>query len=80
MTLSVIMPVHNEVETINEIIEHVLNVPEVYELIIVDDGSKDGTIDVIEKISSDKIKIFKHETNRGKGAAVKTGFEMASGC
>ena len=79
MRLSVIMPVHNEVETVDEIIEHVLNITEVYELIIVDDGSKDGTIEAVEKISSDKIKIFKHETNRGKGAAVRTGFDMASG-
>jgi glycosyltransferase involved in cell wall biosynthesis len=79
MKLSVIMPVHNEVETIDEIIEHVLNIPEVYELIIVDDGSGDGTIEAVENISSDKIKIIRHETNKGKGAAVRTGFKVASG-
>jgi glycosyltransferase involved in cell wall biosynthesis len=79
MRLSVIMPVHNEVDTVNEIIERVLSKPVVYELIIVDDGSSDGTIDVIEKLSSDKIKIHKHEINKGKGAAVRTGFDAASG-
>jgi len=79
MKLSVIMPVHNEVETINEIIERVLNIPVVYELIIVDDGSMDGTLKTVEKISSDKIKIIRHDTNRGKGAAVRTGFDAASG-
>jgi glycosyltransferase involved in cell wall biosynthesis len=73
------MPVHNEVETIDEIIEHVLNIPEVFELIIVDDGSKDGTIEALEKITSDKIKIYKHEKNKGKGAAVRTGFDVATG-
>ena len=79
MRLSVIMPVHNEVETINEIIERVLNITEVFELIIVDDGSADGTIEVVEKVRSKKIKILKHKSNRGKGAAVRTGFEAAAG-
>jgi glycosyltransferase involved in cell wall biosynthesis len=79
MRLSVIMPVHNEVDTVNEIIERVLNKSVVFELIIVDDGSSDGTIETIETISSDKIKILKHETNKGKGAAVRTGFDAASG-
>lgn len=79
MRLSVIMPVHNEVETVNDIIERVLSKSVVHELIIVDDGSKDGTIEVIEKLSSEKIKILKHETNKGKGAAVRTGFDAASG-
>jgi glycosyltransferase involved in cell wall biosynthesis len=73
------MPVHNEVETVHEIIERVLDKSVVYELIIVDDGSSDGTIEAVEKMSSDKIKIFRHETNKGKGAAVRTGFDAASG-
>ncbi len=79
MKLSVIMPVHNEVETINVIIERILNIPVVHELIIVDDGSSDGTIEAVEKITSDKIKILRHEKNKGKGAAVRTGFDAASG-
>jgi glycosyltransferase involved in cell wall biosynthesis len=79
MRLSVIMPVHNEVETINVIIERILNIPVVHELIIVDDGSSDGTIEAVEKITSDKIKILRHEKNKGKGAAVRTGFDAASG-
>jgi glycosyltransferase involved in cell wall biosynthesis len=79
MRLSVIMPVHNEVETVHEIIERVLDKSVVFEIIIVDDGSSDGTIEAVEKISSDKIKIIKHEKNKGKGAAVRTGFDAASG-
>ena len=79
MKLSVVMPVHNEVDTVNEIIERVLSKPVVFELIIVDDGSSDGTVEVIKKISSDKINIIKHEINKGKGAAVRTGFYAASG-
>jgi glycosyltransferase involved in cell wall biosynthesis len=73
------MPVHNEVKTVEEIIERVLEKSVVHELIIVDDGSTDGTIEAVEKISSDKIKILKHETNKGKGAAVRTGFDAAAG-
>jgi len=73
------MPVHNEVDTISEIIERVLDISEVFELIIVDDGSIDGTIEAVEKIASSKIKVFQHETNKGKGAAVRTGFDAASG-
>jgi glycosyltransferase involved in cell wall biosynthesis len=73
------MPVHNEVDTINEIIDRVLEKPIIHELIIVDDGSSDGTIESVEKISSEKIKIIKHEENRGKGAAVRTGFDAATG-
>jgi glycosyltransferase involved in cell wall biosynthesis len=77
--LSVIMPVHNEVETIHEIVERVLRNPIVYELIIVEDGSKDGTIEAVENISSKRIKIYKHKTNKGKGVAVRTGFDAALG-
>jgi glycosyltransferase involved in cell wall biosynthesis len=79
MRLSVIMPVHNEVDTVIEIIKRVLDKSVVYELIIVDDGSFDGSIEGIEKLSSERIKILKHETNKGKGAAVRTGFDAASG-
>jgi len=73
------MPVHNEMETINEIIKRVLSISVVYELIIIDDGSRDGTVEAVEKVTSDKIKIIKHEKNRGKGAAVRTGFDAATG-
>jgi glycosyltransferase involved in cell wall biosynthesis len=48
-------------------------------LIIIDDGSSDGTIEAVEKVTSEKIKILKHETNKGKGAAVRTGFDAATG-
>ncbi len=82
MKLSVVMPVYNERRFIAPIIERVLavkleNVDR--ELIVVDDCSKDGTRDVLKGLSLPGVKIFFHEQNRGKGAALRTGFEQTSG-
>ncbi len=77
--LSVIMPVYNEVNTVEDIIARVLDVPAVYELIIVDDASSDGTADVLRNVKNDRIKFFSHEKNMGKGAAVRTGLKNVSG-
>jgi len=83
--ISVIIPVYNEINTIREIIKRVQAVDIEKEIIIVDDGSMDGTREYLKSISekvSDKkmqsLKIFFNETNRGKGAALKTGFKEAS--
>ncbi len=77
--LSVIMPVYNEVKTVEDIIERVLSVPVVYELIIVDDFSTDGTAGLLRNLSRDRVKVFFHEKNMGKGAAVRTGLRNVSG-
>jgi glycosyltransferase involved in cell wall biosynthesis len=79
--LSVVMPAYNEGRTILQIITLVLEQPSVFELIIVNDCSKDDTWDVLQEIakSDDRIRLFRHEVNRGKGAALRTGFAEARG-
>jgi glycosyltransferase involved in cell wall biosynthesis len=79
--LSVIIPVFNERETIKEIVAAVLAVGRAHEIVIIDDGSTDGTRELYPEISAldDSIKLHLHEKNMGKGAAVRTGFSVASG-
>ncbi len=79
--LSVIMPVYNERQTVTEAVTRVLaaDVSLEKELIIVDDGSTDGTVDILKKISDDRVKLFYHDNNRGKGAALRTGFSEVTG-
>ena len=79
MLLSVIMPVYNERDTIHEIIQRVMTEKTPKELIIVDDCSTDGTRERLKEISDDHIKVVYHEFNQGKGAAIRTGLEHASG-
>ena len=81
MKLSVIVPVYNEQTTIEESIRAVLAVEEADEIIIVDDGSTDGTRQLYPSIAAldDCIHIFQHDQNKGKGAAVRTGFSKATG-
>ena len=77
--LSVVMPVYNEMKTIEKIIAKVLDVPIVKELIVVDDFSKDGTRELLKSSKFDsRVKIFYHERNLGKGAALRTGFKYAT--
>ena len=81
MKLSVIIPCYNEKETIGELIDAVINAPyNPKEIIIVDDCSTDGTRDVLEKKYNEKVKkIIFHEKNYGKGAALRTGIQKATG-
>jgi glycosyltransferase involved in cell wall biosynthesis len=80
MLLSVIMPVFNECATIDKIIKRVRDVDVNKEIIIVDDYSTDGTRDKLKEYEGDKdIKIFYHDFNQGKGAALRTGLEQISG-
>lgn len=76
--LSVLMPVFNEEKTIEEIIKSVLARKEVYELIVVDDGSSDGTSQKLQKLKHKKLKIY-YQKNQGKGAAIKTALDKATG-
>jgi glycosyltransferase involved in cell wall biosynthesis len=78
--LSVIMPVYNERQTLGEIIEAVLKQPLVAELICVDDCSEDGTAAVLEKYVGlgPRVRVLRHSSNRGKGAAVRTGIAEAT--
>ena len=81
MKLSVIMPVYNERELLTEAVKAVLAVDRMDELIIVDDGSTDGTLDLYPEIATldERITIHKQARNQGKGAAVRTGFKVATG-
>lgn len=82
LTLSVIIPCYNEVSTIEPVLERVLAVNVAHEVIIVDDGSTDGTHEVLKHIEAKQypnVRIIYHPHNQGKGAAVITGFKAAVG-
>lgn len=76
MKISVIIPVFNEKETVQQILEKVKNVDIEKEIIIIDDCSTDGTREILEKIKDSSIEVVYHSENKGKGAAIRT----AQGC
>ena len=80
LCLSVIMPVFNERATVAGIIETVLLQPQVAELIVVNDASSDGTRDELERIknSDSRLRVYHHDKNQGKGAALRTGIARAT--
>ena len=76
--LTVAMPCYNERATIDTIVAAVLESPLVGELIIVDDGSTDGTRDVLATLDDERITVILHDQNQGKGAALRTAFTAAT--
>jgi glycosyltransferase involved in cell wall biosynthesis len=80
MNLSVVIPVYNEVENIAEILKRVQCTKLAQEIVIVDDGSKDGTRDTLRILDGkENVRVILHERNQGKGAAVVTGLRAAQG-
>jgi glycosyltransferase involved in cell wall biosynthesis len=80
MKLSVIIPVYNEVESIKVILKRVQEQNLAHEILVVDDGSKDGTRDVLKELDGQGgVRVILHERNKGKGAAVRTGMAAALG-
>ena len=78
--LSIIIPCYNESKTIISLIEAVKKSPvKKREIIIVDDGSKDGTRDILSELSDPEVRVIFHAQNQGKGAALRTGFNEAKG-
>lgn len=81
LKLSIIIPVFNENATIERVIEGVNNtkIDLLKDIIVVDDCSSDGTKEILRKMKDKSIKIFFHQKNMGKGAAIKTGLKNATG-
>ena len=81
MKLSIVIPCYNEAKTIRQIVERVRAAPVPdKEILIVDDGSRDGTRELLEREIAPLVdRIVYHEVNRGKGAALRTGFAAATG-
>ena len=74
MKISVVVPVFNERNTIEAIIDRIKAVPLKMEIVVVDDCSNDGTREILNRMNDDMVKIIYHEANMGKGAALRTGF------
>lgn len=76
--LSVVVPCYNEESTVLALLDKVLASPWVAEVIIVDDGSTDGTQAQLSQVSDPRVRVVSHEVNKGKGAALRTGFSLAT--
>ena len=80
MNLSVVIPVYNEKDNVEVIVKRVRDSKLAREIVVVDDGSMDGTREVLKKFdNADGLRVILHERNKGKGAAVRTGLEAATG-
>ncbi len=84
LRLSVVIPVYNEEKTLRNLVERVREVPIRKEMILVNDCSKDSSKDIMAELESEsddfnRIRIFHHEVNQGKGAALRTGFAKVDG-
>jgi glycosyltransferase involved in cell wall biosynthesis len=78
--LSVMMPVYNEAETVETILRHVLRRPEVHDVTLVDDGSTDGTWEIVSRVARDdpRVRLLRQPRNQGKGAALRIAIEHLS--
>ncbi len=84
ITVSIVIPAYNEVATVEQGLRRVAEVPISKEVIVVDDGSTDGTRELLLRLEGSREealidRLFLHERNRGKGAALRTGFDHAAG-
>lgn len=80
LKLSVVIPVYNEANHIQEILKRVRATKLAWEIVIVDDGSLDGTRDILRALKDkDRLRVILHDKNQGKGAAVRTGLQAARG-
>jgi dolichol-phosphate hexosyltransferase len=79
--LSILVPVYNEVSTFDHALKRILDVPYPcdVEVVIVDDGSRDGSAELLDAIDDPRVVVHRHPTNRGKGAAIRTASRQATG-
>jgi glycosyltransferase involved in cell wall biosynthesis len=79
--ISVVVPVYNEEHTLAKIVDRLLELPQLLEIVIVDDCSSDKTPQILESLRAkhDRIQVARHEKNRGKTEALKTGFRLTRG-
>jgi glycosyltransferase involved in cell wall biosynthesis len=80
--VTIVIPVYNEQKTVLEIVRRVLEAPAAgldREVILVNDGSRDGTREILDTVADPRVRVLHHERNRGKGAALRTGFAAATG-
>ncbi len=76
--ISVVIPVYNEEKSIRNVVERIPNHHQ-YEIILVDDGSTDNSLENVKDIKNKHIRVVKHKSNRGYGAAIITGIKSATG-
>ncbi len=79
LKLSVLIPVFNERDSVEEIVHRVASVPVPKEIIVVNDCSRDGTGEILDRIQVEELRVIHHEVNQGKGAAVRTALAAATG-
>lgn len=79
MKLSVLIPVYNEAETIASVVQKVQAVPIEKEIVLVNDASRDGSAEIMDRLAGDGVRVLHHPENRGKGAAIRTAMEAATG-
>jgi dolichol-phosphate hexosyltransferase len=79
--LSILMPVYNEEERVADAVKQALDVdyPCEVELVVVDDGSRDSTAEILSRVDDPRVRVVVHPRNRGKGAAIRTAVDHASG-
>ena len=78
--LTIVIPVYNEPDTVIEIVQRVHRLPISKQIIVVNDGSTDGTAESLDQLAYlDNVEVIDHDVNRGKGAALQTGFQHARG-
>jgi glycosyltransferase involved in cell wall biosynthesis len=79
MKLSIVIPVYNEVNTLLEVLKRIEAVPFEKQIVIVDDGSTDGTREILQDLRNNNIQIVLNKQNRGKGFSIRKGFEYVNG-
>ncbi len=79
MRLSVLMPAFNEAKTIHQVVARVQAVPLDLEIVLVNDASSDGTAGIVDDLAAPNVRVLHHAVNRGKGAAIRTALDAATG-